>query len=55
VFWSKGLDVRVDLDVSQREEGVKAAGPKRVLKLIDTLVKISISGVSMVEGVPGAD
>jgi len=54
LFWSKVLDVRVDFDVSQREEGMKAAGPKKVLKLIDTLAEISISGVSMVEGVPGA-
>jgi len=44
----------VDFDVSQREEGVKAAGPKRVLKLIETLAEISISGVSIVEGDPGA-
>jgi len=54
VFWSKGLDMHVDLDVSQREEGMKAAGPKKVLRLIDTLAEISISGVSIVEGVPGA-
>ncbi|KAK3061517.1 hypothetical protein LTS18_006029 [Coniosporium uncinatum] len=52
LFWPKILDVRVDLDVSQREEGMKAAGPKKVLKLIDTLAEISISGASMVEGVP---
>jgi len=44
----------VDFDVPQREKGMKAAGPKKVFKLMDTLAEISISAVSMVEGVPGA-
>jgi len=40
----------VDFDVSQREEGMKVAGPKKALKLIDTLAEISISGESMWKG-----